>query len=330
MESQPPPLDPFERGFNEEDVDVMVDALRKKARREHAARILLDKLNADRRATLIRAITNVLSTELAMFIYAQIIDGLPTEEVAWDQSMPGITGEHPIDDHEELCPGAMDKARELCQTWDPAMLMFNPALVNAYQRAVPGTKAFQTRLIELVAVALHQIGAILFQLDFRLHQPASDIDRIPRHHAFLEESIYPEGVADVVGYWAEDRILGNPPPPNVYFYACREKVTFRPFQLRDDQQQSLVDFFLLSETETPSQTSPLPIRGDKNNRVRLDAQMATLHGFFRDIWERRQPTRQLISFWGRRPHDQIDYPKSWDLLVKVNAEASLMLPEKKY
>ena len=26
------------------------------------------------------------------------------------------------------------------------------------------------------------------------------------HHAYLDDDVYPEGVADIVGYWAEDRI----------------------------------------------------------------------------------------------------------------------------
>src|SRR6266566_4761851 len=72
------------------------------------------------------------------------------------------------------------------------------------------------------------------------------------HPFYLDVDIYPEGIADVVGYWAEDRIMGGviifdrrgeakahetqTPPPNVYFHASRLKVTWRPYQLRDEQQ----------------------------------------------------------------------------------------------
>src|SRR5690349_9609305 len=108
---------------------------------------------------------------------------------------------------------------------------------------------FTTRLIELVAVAMHGIGTVLFQLDFRLHRGdvesvvkwnekppgATRADIPPRpilfsHHGYMAHDVYPDGLADMVGYWAEDRILGGvtvfdrqaeeqspESPPNVYF-----------------------------------------------------------------------------------------------------------------
>ena len=58
--------------------------------------------------------TIVLSTELTLFTCAQVIDGLPTADVAWDQRYGGIFGDHIIDEAHggSLCPGAMDKACE--------------------------------------------------------------------------------------------------------------------------------------------------------------------------------------------------------------------------
>ena len=43
-------------------------------------------------------------------------------------------------------------------------------VINAFRRAVPGIKMFNTRLIEIVAVALHQFGVLLHQLQLRMHQ----------------------------------------------------------------------------------------------------------------------------------------------------------------
>jgi hypothetical protein len=109
--------------------DVMpaiVGQLRRKARAEYNYRIPIRKLDKVHRDTFVRAIDNVLSTELAIFTYTQIIEGLPTADVAWDRRLPGLYGDHPLDGHEELCPGAMEKARELCPLWDPDMLLFNP------------------------------------------------------------------------------------------------------------------------------------------------------------------------------------------------------------
>lgn len=56
------------------------------------------------------------------------------------------------------------------------MLAFSPRVVDAFQRAAPGTKMFNTRLIEMVAVALHQFAVIVHQLGFRMHQ--GDIESI--------------------------------------------------------------------------------------------------------------------------------------------------------
>ncbi|KAL4731620.1 hypothetical protein ACLX1H_000595 [Fusarium chlamydosporum] len=156
---------------------------------------------------------------------------------------------------------------------------------------------------------------MLFKADHRLHQ--GDIDavtnwRLPvfgdmldippgptlfSHHAYLDDDVCPEGVADMVGYWAEDRILGdvvvferrpgNPNEiPNIYFHSYRKSQTIRFYQLRDEQQQALFDFLLLDE-DTPL-PSPLPILSDKRNRVRVDAPRALTHHFiYRDIWERK-------------------------------------------
>jgi hypothetical protein len=109
-----------------EDMPWVVGKLRLKAEADHRARISLNKLDAAHRSVLVRAIDNVLATENAIFTYAQIIDGLPIADVAWDRRSPGLWGDHPLDEHEELCPGALDKAREVCPQWNPDMLAFAP------------------------------------------------------------------------------------------------------------------------------------------------------------------------------------------------------------
>jgi hypothetical protein len=89
--------------------------------------------------------------------------------------------------------------------------------------------AFRTRLIEMVAVAMHQIAVQLFKLDTSLHKnngiaswvpPKDDTDfwalfskgpspTLFRHEWYSDYDQYPDGVADMVGYWAEARILGG-------------------------------------------------------------------------------------------------------------------------
>lgn len=66
--------------------------------------------------------TNVLATDLAELAFAQLFDGLPLWEVAIDMSRHIHTREEPVCKHRELCPGAMDQARALRQTFDPLIM----------------------------------------------------------------------------------------------------------------------------------------------------------------------------------------------------------------
>lgn len=186
-----------------DDMPAIVEKLRIKARADYNACVPANPLDKEHRSVLIRAINNVLSTEEAILTYAQIIDGLPIAHVAWNKRVPGLYGEHPLEEHEELCPGAMDKAREVCPQRTTEMLSFDPNLVHAFQAAAPGTKMFNTRLIEMVAVALHQFAVLLHQLEFRLHK--GDIDAVTN---WTEET--PDYAAKFEGWqpWK--------PPPTIF------------------------------------------------------------------------------------------------------------------
>ncbi|RSL83585.1 hypothetical protein CEP51_004445 [Fusarium floridanum] len=344
-----------------DELKTLTDRLHDRARAAHEQREPFRRISSKHHRDILgRAIKNVLSTELAQFTYAQIIDGLPTGDVSWDRRYPGVFGEHPIDsDHEELCPGAMEKARKFYTQWSPEILMFDPKAIEGYQLAELGSKAFNVRLVELVAVALHQIGACLFQLDMRMHQ--GDIDSVtnwrmppeeglvdvpPRptlfsHHAYLDADIYPEGVADIVGYWAEDRILGGVTvfdrgsedlgaTPNIYFHSCRRRQTHRVYQLRDDQQEILFQFLLDERHSSPPQSTPLPILSDSRNRVRVDSEVAIIHhNIYRDIWERKPITMDEMLFIERRPKSDLDYPELVDEVFRINAQLGISLPERR-
>ncbi|KAF5558750.1 hypothetical protein FPHYL_7341 [Fusarium phyllophilum] len=281
------------------------ERLRGIARTAYDSRLPFKSITSERHCQILdRAIRNVLSTELAKFTYAQIIDGLPTADVAWDRRLPGIMGEHIINDHETLCPGALEKAHQYYKEWDPSSLKFAPETLKAFQIAEPASKSFNVRLVELVAVSLHQIAVWLHKLELHLHQ--GDIDavtywemplsetmvRFPpgptlfSHHDYLDDDIYPEGVADMVGYWAEDRILGgvtvfdrrpenSDEITNIYFHSCRKSQTIRVYQLRDEQQQALFDSLL--QEEPGSLPSPLPILGDKQNRRHMGKKTIDYH-----------------------------------------------------
>ncbi|KAK4666707.1 hypothetical protein QC763_302720 [Podospora pseudopauciseta] len=349
---------------------AIIELLRARALADHKTRIPIDRLDAEHRRHLVRAINNVLSIELALFTYAQIIDSLPTGDVAWEVRSPLLQGEHPLaTEHEELCPGAMEKAREVCPKWDTEMLRFSPQVLNAYREAAPGSKLFANRLIEMVAVAIHEFVVLLYQLNFCVHKggrevvdaiakwketskpelyswmtdeewcPPDPICTVFHSIQYLDHDIYPQGVADVVGYWAEDRILGgvvvferraeecdghnsnysNPHPPNIYLSPSRAKVTIRVTQLRNEQQQKLVDFLLLKDASKAAESSPLPILVDKKNLKRFKLESSIVkYGIFRDIWERKPLDREALRYLNRRPGSELDDPWAFGLMVITN------------
>jgi hypothetical protein len=99
-------------------------------------------------------------------------------------------------------------------------------LLSAFQQSHLGTQRFELRLIELLAVACHQIAVYLYNLNDGVHKHCiyeewRDLPRDPRqpgqcmtptpfyHRSYLAHAQYPNGVADVVGYWAEAKIFGG-------------------------------------------------------------------------------------------------------------------------
>jgi hypothetical protein len=85
----------------------------------------LADLDGEHRQLLIRAITRILSTELAETTYAQIIDGLPIADVAYDSHDPPHDDHPLIEAHKELCPGMLDKTREFRDGFRPEILTFD-------------------------------------------------------------------------------------------------------------------------------------------------------------------------------------------------------------
>lgn len=142
-------------------------------------------------------------------------------------------------------------------------------------------------------------------------EPIRPLPSIFNHSFYRHSMIYPEGVADMVGYWAEDRTLGGVvlfdrraeldpngdltgEPPNIYLHPSRAKVTFRV-------TQPLVDFLLAKPDSAAAPGNknalqvpcPLPILVDDRNQTRVDPHEAlVLRGIYRNIWERRPLDRE--------------------------------------
>ncbi|KAH7131324.1 hypothetical protein EDB81DRAFT_906450 [Dactylonectria macrodidyma] len=285
---------------------------------DQSSNVSIQQLSGMHREILTQAVVNVLSTPIAEVTFGQIIDGLPISDVAVDIHLGTLCDGHPLlDERYELSSEVISKAQELCSTVDATKIRMNPKLLQDYQVAAPGSRAFQMRLIELVAIATHQVGVLLYKqtpiLDDSNHlvswrPEGEDLDFYPdgwpatffRHSWYHDFDQYPHGVADMVGYWAESRIFGGvvlfdrrqqdfcteADPDAIYFHADRREVTYRVFKLLDDQKQKLLQFLLSPVTPPPS--CPLPILGDKNNRTRVDPEEPIQStGIYRNLWERK-------------------------------------------
>jgi hypothetical protein len=286
-----------------------------------------------------RALRNVLSTEVARMTYAQIIDGFPIASVAKDKRWYDIDYEHPLfkSNHDQLCPGAWEKMEEFHASFDIGVLSMDERLLHAYSAESVGSRAFQLRLIEMIAVAVHQLAVLLHKLgDLKQHDgwkswkppnryigPDYSPDPKPYptlfvHVHFRAHSQYPEGVADMVGYWAENRILGGVvlfdrgesgnQCREVFFHSDRKNVTDRIYALTEEQKQKLSAFFADTSNQ---QSNVLPVVGDSRNRVRVNHEDAVfMFHVYRDRWERE--VLDYRQYPSRCREIALDYPEMED------------------
>lgn len=71
-------------------------------------------LEGECREFVARALSNTLSTEVAQSTFAQIVDGVPLPSVLEDTyGGSDLEPDHPLFSHESLCPGALEKTKEL-------------------------------------------------------------------------------------------------------------------------------------------------------------------------------------------------------------------------
>ncbi|EWZ83711.1 hypothetical protein FOWG_12646 [Fusarium oxysporum f. sp. lycopersici MN25] len=247
--------------------------------------------------------------------------------------------DHPINHcHDKLCDGILDSTRGFRSTFDPNILKFDSRLLFAFQAASPGSRSFDIRLIKIIAISVHQIAVILFILNEGLHKndgviewasPKSDkiwwahCPNGPEptmffHHWYLSHDRYPNGVADMVGYWAESRILGGvvlfdrrqPIPESdvdqdaVSIHPDRENVTYRICRLTSEKRLQLLKFLT---AEVPDHT-PLPILPDEKNDYRINPEESPEEtGIYRDIWDRSELREDAYDQRLRDVWNKLDY-----------------------
>ncbi|KAG8164394.1 hypothetical protein KVR01_006312 [Diaporthe batatas] len=288
-------------------------------------------LDQPHQAMFRRAITNVLRTKAAEFTLAQIIDGLPLKRIA-NLTVGGHYHKCVIE-HTTLCPGALDRARELRDDFDPCTDLDLPVdVLKRYQNIPAGSRASKLPFIELVAVAIHRIAGLAHGQG-KVHKLPVEEDRLcndgssePYRNYYLTPFClkeyanpeYPDGVADIVGYWAENWIFGgvvvfsrgesgaeliNESPRftkqkcnDVWLHSFREGATYRNEvrALTEDQLTRLLSFLESEPAGSSAQETavendcPLPIKLRFHYKLRRDADNCIPeHNIYRDRWERK-------------------------------------------
>ncbi|RFU31839.1 hypothetical protein B7463_g4506, partial [Scytalidium lignicola] len=294
-----------------------------------------------------QALMNVLTTEVAEDTYAQIVDGLPTEESFLDFHF--YAEGHPVfeQNHTRLCGGSLKKVQKFRSSFDPTTIEFKSALLEEFQSSSRDFSEFNIILINLVAVACHQIAVYLFQLDDGLHRhelhehwldkkrQGEEYDRkrmrgyiLPPstfyHNCYVYSDQYPNGVADVVGYWVEAKIFGGvvlfdrgktdkeatQTSLSPWKSHCWPRTIYPPTTV---QYEALLAFLLsMRDPKTPP---PLPIYATRMNRWRYDpyGAMARFH-IFRDRYERKLPESRPQ---GPSTQNSIDWPEFIDEMFLI-------------
>lgn len=211
-----------------------------------------------------------------------------------------------------------------------------------YRVAARGSRQFILRLVEMAAAAVHQIAVKLYQLETSFHkQDGSSSWTPPTGHFFW--TLFPEGsqptlfyhswyenrenylngLADMVAYWAEERIFGgvvlfdrrhpdaapDTQLDSIWIHPNRRGVNYRINRLTDEQQNDLVHFLLSDEPDC----NVLPILPDERNTVREDPEEPVeLTGIYRDIWERKPWNEYMGDARLRDVYSSSDYPTRAD------------------
>lgn len=169
-----------------------------------------------------RAIKNILQTKIAETTFAQIVDGLPLNSVAFDTA--GLSWDFTLSNHDTLCDGALERLIEIRETFEPLDMELPLQTLRRYQETPPGSDESTLALIELVAVTVHRIAVLLYKTDVPHWHSGVRMDGICSNKVrsatfphptpfclddYADPAQYPEGVAELPGYWAEDRIFGG-------------------------------------------------------------------------------------------------------------------------
>ncbi|PGG96767.1 hypothetical protein AJ79_09450 [Helicocarpus griseus UAMH5409] len=266
----------------------MADQQPAPSRSSCSTQIVLENLSAEHYTAVQLSMSKMLSTPLAGETFAQIVDGLPTRDVYLD-----YYNSYRPDFEENLVPSqsAMDAVESYRKKFDIGCLQVDTNVAQAYQNASRGSKEFNLRLMEILAILCHEVAVSLYNTyDGGLRKPdsAEVYRQMPKPILTLKIPLppdwqqYPHEKADIVIYWAEYRLFGG-----VVLFDRGETglavENYMSFLFLDQPQDS----FTLSET-----SKCMRFKAEKS-APRIDPwdAMAYLH-IYRDRYERKVPDQK--------------------------------------
>ncbi|POR31120.1 Uncharacterized protein TPAR_08694 [Tolypocladium paradoxum] len=305
-----------------------------------------ENLDSDHLSAFTQALANVLSTDLADVTYAQIIDGLPTRDSYSEFcTFYPAEGEHPAYNHRHLCDGVLDTTRHFRSRLDPLTLRFDPHVLQAFQAESTASPKFLLRVVELLAVSLHEIAVHLFELHQGVHRGEYDkwwaswrqrhrdaegfykfhavaFPPVPFYHNFYKAfDQYPRGRANMVGYWAESKILGgvalfNRGPSDLecnelLIHGSLREGPMTIYPLTNSQWHAFASFLTSDAAAAANMPCPLPLQATSQNLPRYTLYFAMKYQhIFRDRFAFRLPAR--FEFPDSRDISEVDYPERED------------------
>ncbi|EGD85254.2 hypothetical protein H113_09054 [Trichophyton rubrum MR1459] len=192
------------------------------------ATVGLENLSPEHFEVLQQGFWTILFTDLATETFAQVVDGRPTRDVYRD-----YFNEFRKSFENNIHPSnaALEAVESYRRNLNLGSTQISAKLAQALQNAKPGSREFHLRLIETLAVLCHGIAVHLYQAydgGFYKPEPPDPItwheELVPNmppppprkalpaelyHFSYGSWSQYPNGVADIVGYWAEYRLFGG-------------------------------------------------------------------------------------------------------------------------
>jgi hypothetical protein len=214
-----------------------------------ATKISVQNLNGEYLATLQTAISRILLTNIAEHTFAEIIDCLPTSdtwEQNTNRRHEPIQNHLSLCAGSLETAKALQAAFDvsslsldaLVRVWylliSSSTLLTRTKIVQTFQNTVRLSPEFPLRLIEITVAGCHEIAALLFHgTDGGRHKqdvgwiydpwatepPEWDLGTQRRvipplktvffHQSYQNHDQYPNGIADIAGYWAEAQIFGG-------------------------------------------------------------------------------------------------------------------------